>query len=210
MLSFHLHILLYPNPCFSTCMQTVVVIKDKTCTSSYHDSPAEVSWFNRITRCTLWDALLIEICIQTFLWSTTFRFPPSTVLRQWDEQLDPRLNAKQKEAILAITTPISISLPPILIIGPYGTGKTFTLAQAVKHILRQDHSRFVVSLLLWRGCFESFDLCKTVYLGNLHFKTREVQVEHCSPPLKCRKIKSRRVIFAPPDSENSDELTGPG
>ncbi|CAI9614935.1 unnamed protein product, partial [Staurois parvus] len=45
--------------------------------------------------------------------------------RQWDELLDPRLNAKQKEAILAITTPLSIQLPPILIIGPYGTGKTF-------------------------------------------------------------------------------------
>lgn len=75
-------------------------------------------------------------------------FIPRLVLRQWDEQLDPRLNAKQKEAILAITTPISISLPPILIIGPYGTGKTFTLAQAVKHILRQDHSRFVYSYLV--------------------------------------------------------------
>lgn len=71
---------------------------------------------------------------------------PLSALRQWDEQLDPRLNAKQKEAILAITTPISIPLPPILIIGPYGTGKTFTLAQAVKHILRQDHSRFVIIL----------------------------------------------------------------
>ncbi|KAK1885897.1 putative helicase with zinc finger domain [Dissostichus eleginoides] len=64
--------------------------------------------------------------------------------RQWDEQLDPRLNAKQKEAILAITTPCSIQLPPILIIGPYGTGKTFTLAQAVKHILRQDDSRVLI------------------------------------------------------------------
>ncbi|XP_077380130.1 putative helicase with zinc finger domain isoform X2 [Festucalex cinctus] len=64
--------------------------------------------------------------------------------RQWDEQLDPRLNAKQKEAILAITTPLSIPLPPVLIIGPYGTGKTFTLAQAVKHILRQETSRVLI------------------------------------------------------------------
>ncbi|ERE69214.1 putative helicase with zinc finger domain protein [Cricetulus griseus] len=60
--------------------------------------------------------------------------------RQWDEQLDPRLNAKQKEAVLAITTPLSIQLPPVLIIGPYGTGKTFTLAQAVKHILQQQET----------------------------------------------------------------------
>lgn len=61
--------------------------------------------------------------------------------RQWDEQLDPRLNAKQKEAVLAITTPLAIQLPPVLIIGPYGTGKTFTLAQAVKHILQQQETR---------------------------------------------------------------------
>lgn len=64
--------------------------------------------------------------------------------RQWDEQLDPRLNAKQKEAILAITTPLSIDLPPVLIIGPYGTGKTFTLAQAVKHILKQPDTRVLI------------------------------------------------------------------
>lgn len=67
--------------------------------------------------------------------------PSSRPRRQWDEQLDPRLNAKQKEAILAITTPLSVQLPPVLIIGPYGTGKTFTLAQAVKHILRQQDTR---------------------------------------------------------------------
>ncbi|KAJ3614092.1 hypothetical protein NHX12_017669 [Muraenolepis orangiensis] len=61
--------------------------------------------------------------------------------RQWDELLDPRLNAKQKEAILAITTSVNLPLPPVLLIGPYGTGKTFTLAQGVKHILRQQQSR---------------------------------------------------------------------
>ncbi|XP_013914314.1 PREDICTED: probable helicase with zinc finger domain [Thamnophis sirtalis] len=64
--------------------------------------------------------------------------------RQWDEQLDPRLNAKQKEAVLAITTPLSIHLPPVLIIGPYGTGKTFTLAQAVKQILQQEDTRILI------------------------------------------------------------------
>uniref|UniRef100_A0A8C5R894 Probable helicase with zinc finger domain n=1 Tax=Leptobrachium leishanense TaxID=445787 RepID=A0A8C5R894_9ANUR len=76
--------------------------------------------------------------------STTVPIPWSPN-RQWDELLDPRLNAKQKEAILAITTPLSIHLPPVLIIGPYGTGKTFTLAQAVKHILKQqDTSRVLI------------------------------------------------------------------
>ncbi|XP_077184514.1 putative helicase with zinc finger domain isoform X2 [Paroedura picta] len=69
---------------------------------------------------------------------------PWSPTRQWDEQLDPRLNAKQKEAVLAITTPLSIQLPPVLIIGPYGTGKTFTLAQAVKHILQQHETRILI------------------------------------------------------------------
>ncbi|KAM9296423.1 putative helicase with zinc finger domain [Gastrophryne carolinensis] len=69
---------------------------------------------------------------------------PWSPTRQWDELLDPRLNAKQKEAILAITTPLSIQLPPVLIIGPYGTGKTFTLAQAVKHILKQQETRVLI------------------------------------------------------------------
>ncbi|XP_069511137.1 probable helicase with zinc finger domain isoform X3 [Ambystoma mexicanum] len=76
-------------------------------------------------------------------WTTKYLLSPE--IRQWDELLDPRLNAKQKEAVLAITTPLSILLPPVLIIGPYGTGKTFTLAQAVKHILKQqDTSRVLI------------------------------------------------------------------
>jgi len=73
--------------------------------------------------------------------ASVFKLCCLLLCRQWDEQLDPRLNAKQKEAVLAITTPLSIQLPPVLIIGPYGTGKTFTLAQAVKHILQQQDTR---------------------------------------------------------------------
>jgi hypothetical protein len=37
--------------------------------------------------------------------------------RQWSDILDTRLNLKQKEAVVAITTPVSCPLPPILIIG---------------------------------------------------------------------------------------------
>lgn len=161
-----------------------LVIKDKTCTSSYHDSPTQVS-YNRGRNNP---PNIVRRFSDTNPPSNHFfdqqLFISRLVPRQWDEQLDPRLNAKQKEAILAITTPITISLPPILIIGPYGTGKTFTLAQAVKHILRQDHSRFVHSYLA-RDIFESFDLCQSVLVGDLHlfywvfFLTKvDTQVEH--------------------------------
>lgn len=44
--------------------------------------------------------------------------------RQWDITLDPKLNSKQREAVVTITSPISINLPPILLIGPFGTGLT--------------------------------------------------------------------------------------
>ena len=63
---------------------------------------------------------------------------------QWCTDLDPNLNPKQREAIIAITAPLSISLPPILIHGPYGTGKTYTLGNAIEHLLKMDGNRILV------------------------------------------------------------------
>jgi len=40
-----------------------------------------------------------------------------TCCRQWKELKETKLNVKQKEAIVAITTPLNIQLPPVLIIG---------------------------------------------------------------------------------------------
>lgn len=64
--------------------------------------------------------------------------------KQWGDDLNAKLNPKQREAVVAITTPLVISLPPILIIGPYGTGKTFTLGQAIKMLLKQESHRRVL------------------------------------------------------------------
>ena len=64
--------------------------------------------------------------------------------KQWGDDLNGKLNPKQREAVVAITTPLVISLPPILIIGPYGTGKTFTLGQAIKMLLKQENHRRVL------------------------------------------------------------------
>ncbi|XP_046398120.1 probable helicase with zinc finger domain isoform X2 [Ischnura elegans] len=67
-----------------------------------------------------------------------------SLIRQWNETLDSRLNPKQREAVVAITTPVNLPLPPILIIGPFGTGKTYTLAQAIKQLLLQSDTRVLV------------------------------------------------------------------
>ena len=63
---------------------------------------------------------------------------------QWCSDLDPNLNPKQREAIIAITAPLSIQLPPILIHGPYGTGKTYTLGKAIEQLLKKEGNKVLV------------------------------------------------------------------
>eukprot|EP00090_Calanus_glacialis_P043171 TRINITY_DN7638_c0_g1_i1.p1 TRINITY_DN7638_c0_g1~~TRINITY_DN7638_c0_g1_i1.p1 ORF type:complete len:1395 (-),score=231.54 TRINITY_DN7638_c0_g1_i1:680-4864(-) len=69
---------------------------------------------------------------------------PWSPASQWAQNLDSRLNPKQKEAIIAVTAPMTLSLPPILIIGPYGTGKTFALGKAIEHLLTQEGCKILV------------------------------------------------------------------
>ncbi|EZA52304.1 probable helicase with zinc finger domain [Ooceraea biroi] len=52
--------------------------------------------------------------------------------------LDPVLNQEQKQAVTALTLTTKMSSPPpILLLGPFGTGKTFTLAHVLR-VLSQD------------------------------------------------------------------------
>ena len=80
--------------------------------------------------------------------------PPSipwSPSHQWKETLDPLLNLKQKEAVLAITAPPSVTLPPILIIGPYGTGKTYTVGKAIEMLLQESFSHDLIVVVVYRG-----------------------------------------------------------
>lgn len=65
--------------------------------------------------------------------------------KAWHLLLDVRLNPKQVEAVTTMVAPIEIILPPILLLGPYGTGKTFTIAQALL-IMLMDNPRNKVLL----------------------------------------------------------------
>ncbi|KAJ8977192.1 hypothetical protein NQ317_018075 [Molorchus minor] len=67
-----------------------------------------------------------------------------TLDKMWSRTLDTRLNLKQKEAVVAITTPLCVQLPPILVIGPFGTGKTFTLAQAIRELIKEPSNRILL------------------------------------------------------------------
>ncbi|QQP40187.1 Uncharacterized protein FKW44_014159 [Caligus rogercresseyi] len=69
---------------------------------------------------------------------------PWSTGKQWSDEFHGSLNPKQREAILAITASRSVIIPPILIIGPYGTGKTFTLGQSLKMLLKERSNRILV------------------------------------------------------------------
>lgn len=110
------------------------------------DFSAEVQFqLNRIPYCE-WHYAIDKIADFRVIFPDTYVEPniPWSPQRQWSDTLDVRLNLKQKEAVVAITTPMTVPLPPILIIGPFGTGKTYTLAQAIKQLLIQSDTRILI------------------------------------------------------------------
>ncbi|XP_059471957.1 probable helicase with zinc finger domain isoform X2 [Neocloeon triangulifer] len=111
------------------------------------DFPADVQFqLNRVPFCE-WHYSVDQMKPNVSLvFPETTKHPsiPWNPQRQWNDSLDSRLNPKQREAVIAITTPVETPLPPILLIGPFGTGKTYTLAQGIKQILLQPNTRVLV------------------------------------------------------------------
>lgn len=86
---------------------------------------------------------------------TKLVFPPAKVTKalqsryewstDWTITLDNcRLNNRQKEAVAVIMAPSHEVIPPVLILGPFGTGKTSTIAQALKILLVNDRTARVI------------------------------------------------------------------
>lgn len=48
------------------------------------------------------------------------------------------LNMVQRRALATITASTNVPMPPILLLGPFGTGKTFTIAQALRILLTKN------------------------------------------------------------------------
>ncbi|KAL4624480.1 putative helicase with zinc finger domain isoform X3 [Arapaima gigas] len=71
------------------------------------------------------------------------------------EGQDVRLDEQQSKAFRAITATRSLQLPPVLLCGPPGSGKTFTLLRAVGVLLRENINRYMFQssfLLFTRHC----------------------------------------------------------
>ncbi|XP_020604461.1 helicase with zinc finger domain 2-like isoform X3 [Orbicella faveolata] len=57
--------------------------------------------------------------------------------------LDCKLNTNQREVIKRILSPGDTS-SPLVVFGPFGTGKTFTLNQAIRHLVTKKHNRILL------------------------------------------------------------------
>lgn len=57
--------------------------------------------------------------------------------------LHQNLNEEQREIINKIAAP-AIDSPPLVVFGPFGTGKTFTLSQAIRRISVDQNSRILL------------------------------------------------------------------
>ena len=57
--------------------------------------------------------------------------------------MDPKLNTNQIEVIKRILAPGDTSWP-LVVFGPFGTGKTFTLNQAIRHLVTKKHNRILL------------------------------------------------------------------
>ncbi|XP_078348623.1 3'-5' exoribonuclease HELZ2-like isoform X2 [Oculina patagonica] len=67
----------------------------------------------------------------------------SQITIRWNWLVDDRLNANQKKVIERIASP-EYNAPPLVVFGPFGTGKTFTLYQAVRLLVQVDKSHRIL------------------------------------------------------------------
>ncbi len=171
---------------------------------------------------------------------------PWTPGRQWQAESElaansavAKLNPKQREAIVAITTEITDDpLPPILIIGeqtedyfclntcvvqnlsaplfsgPYGTGKTFTLGQTIKLLLKQEGSRVLVCThsnsaadLYIREYLHPYILENpSVKLRRVYYRNRWVQTVNQTVQKYCLITEAENArVFRNPKKEDVDD-----
>ncbi|WAQ96244.1 HELZ-like protein [Mya arenaria] len=69
---------------------------------------------------------------------------PSVDDWKWKEDVGEKTNENQREAIMKCAAYSHMALPPLLIVGPFGTGKTYTLAQCAKHVLLEPETRILI------------------------------------------------------------------
>ncbi|XP_028391345.1 probable helicase with zinc finger domain [Dendronephthya gigantea] len=143
--------------------------------------------YNRLPLCEMHEA--VDMCkhktdiLLPNVKNVSYKFKKS--IPDW--YLDQKPNTNQHEAIAMILDPNPT--PPILVIGPFGTGKTFTLSLACVAILSQSESNKVLI------CTHS-NTAADIHLGHLDKKIQDQKTSLSIRPLRVLNL-SRNVMDVP-------------
>uniref|UniRef100_A0A4W5KNA1 Helicase with zinc finger 2 n=1 Tax=Hucho hucho TaxID=62062 RepID=A0A4W5KNA1_9TELE len=129
-------------------------------------------------------------------------------------QQNYNLNAKQQAAMEFIVgdTNGGGSVSPLLIYGPFGTGKTLTLATAAKELVRQPHTRVLICTLTNSSAdlYVKGHFHESVNSGDLEIKLLRIKSEESSVQSTdeitlqyCHRSKNRQ-FFSLPDKDTVD------
>ena len=100
--------------------------------------------------------------------------------------LDPKLNTNQRRILKRILAPGDTS-SPVVVFGPFGTGKTFTLNQAIRHLVAKKHNRILL-------CTHT-NSAANLHVSHLHdYLTKENGLK-ATKPLRIWHTNRRSVIF---------------
>lgn len=140
----------YELPIQLTKKDRIYIRMTKECVQEFGLAPrtsfeAEVQFLlDRLPLCEMHYA--VEKLPMASLVFPDFSIRPPQCPPEWGLSWDPRLNEQQRRAVSAIVAPRTVShVPPVLVVGPFGTGKTFTLAQALLEVVKQEpESRVLV------------------------------------------------------------------
>ena len=100
--------------------------------------------------------------------------------------MDPKLNTNQREVIKRILAPGCTS-SPLVVFGPFGTGKTFTLNQAIRHLVTKKHNR----ILLCTHTNSAAD----IHVRLLHDYLKKENGLKATRPLRIYQTERRSVNF---------------
>ncbi|XP_071017732.1 3'-5' exoribonuclease HELZ2 isoform X1 [Oncorhynchus clarkii lewisi] len=129
-------------------------------------------------------------------------------------QKNYNLNAKQQAAMEFIIgdTDGAGSVSPLLIYGPFGTGKTLTLATAAKELVRQPHNRVLICTLTNSSAdlYVKGHFHESVNSGDLEIKPLRIKAEESSVQSTdvitlqyCHRSKNGQ-FFSLPDKDTVD------
>ena len=101
-------------------------------------------------------------------------------------EFDPKQNTNQREVIKGILAPGNTS-SPLVVFGPFGTGKTFTLNQAIRHLVAKKHNR----ILLCTHTNSAAD----IHVRLLHDYLKKESALKATRPLRIYQTDRRSVNF---------------